>query len=67
MGQLTCRSCKAVLPRRGARCRACGWAANYGNDFNPRERQVLVGFGLMMVGLAMALMVTIAIAYLGSV
>jgi hypothetical protein len=64
MGRLTCSSCKALLPRRGARCRNCGWAADYGTGFNRRDREVLVGVGLMVVGLSMALAI-VAIAYLG--
>lgn len=66
MGRLTCRSCKALLPRRGARCRNCGWASDYGTGTNRREREVLVGVGLMVVGLSMALAAAVAVAYLAS-
>jgi len=66
MGRLTCRFCKAPLHKRGARCRHCGWAADYGTGTNRREREVLVGVGLMVVGLAMALAMAVVVAYLSA-
>jgi len=66
MRRLTCRSCRALLPRRGARCHSCGWASDYGTGMsNRREREVLVGVGLMIVGLSMAFAIAV-VAMLGS-
>jgi hypothetical protein len=66
MRRLKCRSCKATLPKRRARCRNCGWAADYGSGDDRRERKLLVGIGLMAVGLSMALALAIAVPYLRS-
>lgn len=66
MGRLKCRSCKALLPKRGARCRNCGWASDYGNWTDRRERELLLGIGLMVLAGCMALGVAIAIAYIKS-
>lgn len=64
MARLTCRSCKALLPRRGARCRTCGWASSYGSWIShQRERETLLGIGLMLLGLSVAAAVSLAVAY----
>ena len=57
----TCRSCKALLPKRGARCRSCGWASDYGT--NRQERELRLGIGLLVLAVCMALVVSIVLAY----
>ena len=66
MARLTCRSCKAPLRKRGARCRNCGWASNYDMGNNRRERELLIGVGLMALGVSMALAIAFAVAYMQS-
>lgn len=64
MARLTCASCRAPLPQRGARCRNCGWAANYDLESGWRQREALWGVCLVVTGLSLAIGVAVAVAYL---
>jgi len=56
-----CKACSAPLPKRGARCRACGWATVY--DPGSRRREIAVGVSLVVVGVVLAIAFAIAISY----
>ena len=58
-----CKVCSATLRKRGARCRACGWASVY--DPRSRRREVAVGVGLVVVGVVLAIAFAIAFNYVG--
>lgn len=59
----TCASCKAPLARKGARCRTCGWAANYRPEVTSQERRALAVCVLLVSVIATA-GVAIAVRYL---
>jgi uncharacterized paraquat-inducible protein A len=45
---MRCRSCNAALPKRGARCLACGYAA----DLEQRRRRMIsIGTALVLAGI----------------
>jgi ribosomal protein L40E len=65
VARLSCRSCEAPLPERGARCRVCGWAVDYDPKTTRQERDVILGISLMVVGLVLAIIVlSLGIVYL---
>jgi len=66
VARLTCRHCQGVLAKRGARCRACGWADNYdgGTGIRRLERERLLGVGFIAVALAVAFALAIAMGWL---
>ena len=66
MAKLTCASCRAPLPKPGARCRNCGWATNYDLESSWRQREVIWGVCLVVTGLTLAIGVALAVAYLGT-
>ena len=63
VAMLTCRSCKAPLTRRNTRCRACGWAVEYNPETSWRERQVVLGISLVVVGIALAVAFVLAFVH----
>jgi predicted amidophosphoribosyltransferase len=63
VARFVCESCKAPLSKRGARCRVCGWAADYDPKTSRREREMVLGVSLVMVGIVLAIALAIAIAY----
>ena len=66
MARLICRHCESVLPKRGARCRTCGWAADYGDGSGIKrlERERLLGVGFIAVALAVALALAVTMGWL---
>jgi len=63
MANPRCKSCKAPLSRRGARCRFCGWAVDYDPWTSRRERKLVLGVGLMVASIVLgiaAFVITIA-------
>lgn len=66
MARLICRHCEGVLPKRGARCRTCGWAADYdhGTGIRRLERERLLGVGFIAVALAIGFALAIAMGWL---
>jgi ribosomal protein L40E len=62
-----CRQCKASLPSRDARCRACGFATDYNPAITRRERRLLLGVGLLCGGFFLAIAVALAVAYVHAV
>ena len=55
MARFTCKSCKAPLPQRSARCRICGWAQDYDPKSSWRERELVMGVSLVLVGIVLAI------------
>jgi hypothetical protein len=65
MASPRCKSCKAPLPKRGARCRICGWAVDYDPKTSRRERELVFGIGLMVVSIVAGIVAfAVAIAYI---
>lgn len=65
MASPKCKSCRAPLPKRGARCRVCGWAVDYDPKTSRRERELVFGIGLMVVSIVVGIAAfAIAIAYI---
>jgi hypothetical protein len=60
----TCRSCEGALPRRGARCGTCGWAADYGTGVKRLERERLLGVAFIVGALSIAFALALAVGYL---
>jgi len=58
-----CRSCKAPLPNRGARCRLCGWAADYDPRTTRQERDLVLGISFIVVAIVLAIAIAVTIAY----
>lgn len=61
MAKYTCAGCRRPLPRRDARCRACGWAIDYDSASTRRARVTTLGVGLLV---ALIVASAFAIAYI---
>jgi len=61
--RLSCKSCEAPLPKRGARCRTCGWAVDYDTKTTRQEREVILGISLMVVLVLAIVVFSIGIVY----
>jgi len=57
MSNLTCVYCKATLPRRGARCRKCGWTQDHNPESSQRPRDVVLLLALALVAAAAGFLV----------
>ena len=55
IARLSCASCKAALPKPGARCRACGFAFDYNPALTRREHQMALAVGLALIAVAIAI------------
>jgi len=55
MAKPKCAFCKAPLPKRRARCRACGWAVEYDPETSRRERDLVLGVSLTVVGIVLGI------------
>jgi ribosomal protein L40E len=62
--RFTCRSCQAPLPKRGSRCRICGWAVDYDPKTGRQEREAVLGISLLVLGIVLAIALAIAYTYL---
>ena len=56
-----CKACSAPLPKRDARCRACGFATAY--DSRSRQQEITLGVSLVIVGVVLAIALAIAFTY----
>lgn len=63
MASFTCKSCEAPLPQRSARCRNCGWASDYDPRTTWRERELVMGVSLILMGIVFAIGIASLIAY----
>lgn len=61
LARLTCLSCKAPLPKLGARCSICGWAVDYSPETSRREREVI--FGITFIAIGIFLLIAFAVLY----
>jgi hypothetical protein len=65
VARLVCRHCDGVLPKRGARCRSCGWADDYdlGTGIRGLERERLIGIGFIAIALAVTCALALAMGW----
>lgn len=62
-----CRACRAPLPKRGARCRGCGWAADYDPRYTRQQRELVLGIGLVLVAILLLIGITLAYVYVNPI